>query len=305
MTARLSTTGPRHGHRAAAPPADPPTTTLPPLAGQCLCGDFTIVISNPRPGMIMCHCYHCQINSASFFGTYITTESRRNMMIIQSQKSRKHKPEMRVYDAQPIDAPHKCPRTFCRGCGTMLFAEPSSIGVLVVNCGLFQNHKYHPAMKPSLEIFTTRRSSWLTRREDSLQADAMPVFPRTGDDTGNEDTTIRRDSRTAEGQWDGEEGDDADADVDGNEDNGDYELYHSDEEDRLGLGKFTRGDPGLRSSGETPRGEERRLAPGLLVGETTETETEIEQDSAVEEPCALGTAAQKLSRDTSWYGKLQ
>jgi len=73
MAASFSTTGARHGHRDAAPPADPPTTVLPPLAGQCLCGDFTIVISNPRPGMIMCHCYHCQINSASFFGTYITT----------------------------------------------------------------------------------------------------------------------------------------------------------------------------------------------------------------------------------------
>ena len=72
MAASLSTPG-RHGHRAAAPPVDSPTATLPPLAGQCLCGDFTIVISNPRPGMIMCHCYHCQINSASFFGTYITT----------------------------------------------------------------------------------------------------------------------------------------------------------------------------------------------------------------------------------------
>ena len=70
MAASLSTTAP---HPVAAHPADPPTTALPPLAGQCLCGDFTIVISNPRPGMIMCHCYHCQINSASFFGTYITT----------------------------------------------------------------------------------------------------------------------------------------------------------------------------------------------------------------------------------------
>lgn len=62
-------------HRAAAMPiVDVPSpVSLPPLAGQCLCGDFTIVISNPRPGMIMCHCYHCQVNSASFFGTYITT----------------------------------------------------------------------------------------------------------------------------------------------------------------------------------------------------------------------------------------
>lgn len=48
------------------------SSVLPPLSGQCLCGDFTIVISNPRPGMILCHCSHCQINSASFFGTYIT-----------------------------------------------------------------------------------------------------------------------------------------------------------------------------------------------------------------------------------------
>ncbi|KAF8426210.1 Mss4-like protein [Tirmania nivea] len=293
MAASLSATGSQYGHRAAAAlPADPPTTALPPLAGQCLCGDFTIVISNPRPGMIMCHCYHCQINSASFFGTYITTESRRNMMIIQSQKSRKHKPELRMYDAQPIDAPHKCPRTFCRGCGTMLFAEPSSIGVLVVNCGLFQNHKFHPAMKPSLEIFATRRSSWLTRREDALQADAMPVFPSAEDDTETEAAISRRGSRSAEGQWDGA---DDDADIDGDEDDGDFEHYHSDGENRSSPGGFAGVNPEVRSSGETPRGERRRLSPGLLIEETIGMETE--QESAVQESCALGTATQKRSRD--------
>lgn len=203
-------------------------------------------------------------------------------MIIQSQKSRKHKPEMRVYDAQPTDAPHRCPRTFCRGCGTMLFAEPSSIGVLVVNCGLFQNHKYHPAMKPSLEIFTTRRSSWLTRREDALQADAMPVFPSAEDDTETEAATSRRSSRATEGQWDGGEGDDADVDED--EDDGDYENYHSDGEDRLGLGHLAKSEPEKRSGGSTPRGERRRLSPTIPV---KEEEPETEPDSAVEEPCAF------------------
>lgn len=150
-------------------------------------------------------------------------------------------------------------------------------------------------MKPSLEIFTTRRSPWLTRREDALQADAMPVFPSAEDDTGTEATTSRRGSGTAEGQWDGAEGDDADVYEDEDEDDGGFELYHSDGENHPGLRKFKRGDPEVRSSGETPRDEEKRLSPGLLVGENTETETE--QDSPVEEPCALGAADHKRSRD--------
>lgn len=46
---------------------------LPPISGHCLCEDWTIVVLNPRPGMILCHCYDCQINSSSFFGSYIST----------------------------------------------------------------------------------------------------------------------------------------------------------------------------------------------------------------------------------------
>ena len=148
-------------------------------------------------------------------------------------------------------------------------------------------------MKPSLEIFTTRRSSWLTRREDALQADAMPVFPSAEGDTETEAATSRRGSRTAEGQWYGAEGDDAD--IGENEDDGGFEHYQSDGEDRRGLGGFTRSDPEVRSGGETPRGGGRRLPPGFLVEENTEAETE--QDSAVEEPCALGAANQKRMND--------
>lgn len=148
-------------------------------------------------------------------------------------------------------------------------------------------------MKPSLEIFTTRRSSWLTRREDALQADAMPVFPSPEDDTETEAATSRRGSRTAEGQWDGVEGDDADVDED--EDDGDFEHYHSDGEDCPSLGEFSRGGPEVRSGGETPRGGGRRLSPKLLVEENIRMKTG--QDSAVEEPCALRAATQKRSKD--------
>lgn len=116
----------------------------------------------------------------------------------------------------------------------------------------------------------------------------MPVFPSTEDDTETEAATSRRGGRTAEGQWDGAEGDDADVNEDG--DDGDFEHYHSDGEDRQGLGGFARGDP-ERGVGETPRRGGPRFSPQLLV-----EETEMEQDPAVEEACAFGAVAQKQSR---------
>jgi len=150
-------------------------------------------------------------------------------------------------------------------------------------------------MKPSLEIFTTRRSSWLTRREDALQADAMPVFPSAEDDTETEAATSRRGSRTAEGQWGGAEGAGADVDEDGDGDDRDFEHYHSDGEDRPGLGGFAKGDPEVESGSETPCGKGGRFSPSSLVEENTETETE--QDPASGEPYALRVVAQKRSND--------
>jgi hypothetical protein len=58
---------------------------LPPINGHCLCGDFSITVVNPRPGIIMCHCFDCQVNSASFFGTYISAGmSRVHPILVES-----------------------------------------------------------------------------------------------------------------------------------------------------------------------------------------------------------------------------
>ncbi|KAF8455745.1 hypothetical protein BGX38DRAFT_145074 [Terfezia claveryi] len=141
----------------------------------------------------MCHYYHCQSNSASSFGRYIITGIMTEEYYDYTvSEPRKHKPEIGLYDAQPIDAPPNCSRVFFRGVGLCCllivigthFATHIStqrriaarlLCTLVSRCQLWisQNHKYHPAMKPSLEIFTTRRPSWLTRREDALQVDAI------------------------------------------------------------------------------------------------------------------------------------
>ncbi|KAI5808238.1 hypothetical protein DFH27DRAFT_522887 [Peziza echinospora] len=189
-------TDPMPSHMAATQPSQH-RTTLPPLAGSCLCGDFTLIITNPRPGMILCHCHHCQINSASFFGTYITTDAQGHFVGDAGRCC--------LLSLTASLTIHVC--AFC-----VFVVAASSIAVVVVNCGLFQNHKFHPAMKPSLEIFTTRRSTWLSRRSDALQTEGMPVFPNS---SGNE-----KDTETDEdGEVDGDDGSDSEGEGDGNAEN--------------------------------------------------------------------------------------
>lgn len=112
--------------------------------------------------------------------------------------------ELTTYDAIPEGLGSGCPRTFCRSCCTMLYAErkrledtnrrrksltkgsASSIGIIAVNAGLFQNHTRHPAFQPGMEIFTDRRVKWLKPMPGAIQSELMPNL---GGGNGDSDTT--------------------------------------------------------------------------------------------------------------------
>ncbi|RPA71327.1 hypothetical protein BJ508DRAFT_315718 [Ascobolus immersus RN42] len=161
---------------------------LPPISGHCLCGDFAITLINPRPGMIMCHCFDCQVNSASFFGTYVSAESMKSVLLIPSQRDdMEHEAELTTFDAIPEGQGGGCPRTYCRSCCTMLYAEPSSIGIVAVNASLFQNHTRHPAFQLGMEIFTERRVKWLKPMPGAIQSDFMPNLGGDAESTDADD----------------------------------------------------------------------------------------------------------------------
>lgn len=140
-------------------------------------------------------------------------------------------------------------------------------------------------MKPSLEIFTTRRSAWLTRRGDSLQTDGMPVFPSVEDDTETETTApSRRSSKVTEAQW--VEGDHDANDEGGEED--DNDPYLSDFEDSLEL----EGMGIQRTSGiEVPLCQ--------VEGDTPELFVESQRDGAMKGPITrtFSVAGQPYQRD--------
>lgn len=114
---------------------------LHPISGHCLCEDFTLVVLVPRAGTILCHCVDCQINGASFFGAYVVAgmlllvmsrestdkmiDCRENVILVPQNRDygELRDPEIGIYDAQPISSGTSCPRTFCKTCGTMLYAE--------------------------------------------------------------------------------------------------------------------------------------------------------------------------------------
>lgn len=164
-------------------------------------------------------------------------------------------------------------------------------------------------MKPSLEIFTTRRSAWLARRGDSLQAEGMPVFPSVEDDTETETTApSRRSSKVTEAQWvDGSHG--------GNDEGGeedDNEPYLSDFEDSLELGSM-----GMqRTSGiEIPPCQVERDTPELFVESQRDGTAKgpvTRPFSVAGLPCQrdaggeiLGTASRRSSSDSRGRGPYQ
>ncbi|KAF3933942.1 hypothetical protein ABW19_dt0206731 [Dactylella cylindrospora] len=86
-------------------------------------------------------------------------------------------------------------RTFCKRCGTVLFATPESLeGALPVNRNLFvgAHNELTPALKelltPKIEIFTKDRSAWRPGQEGVLhQYVSMPIG--FGDNSGNAEET--------------------------------------------------------------------------------------------------------------------
>ena len=125
-------------------------------------------------------------------------------------------------------------------------------------------------MRPSLEIFSTRRSSWLSRRGDSLQAEGMPVFPSVEDDTETETTApSRRSSKVAEAQW--VEGGHGTNDEGGEED--DNDPYLSDFEDSLEL-----------ESTSTQRTGGIEVPPCQVEENTSELSVESQRDGTMKGP---------------------
>ncbi|KAK6523406.1 hypothetical protein TWF281_001387 [Arthrobotrys megalospora] len=193
-------------NRDACTPEQPDATTSPasaeattanwvgPLIGYCFCQDWKVTIKEPIPGVVVCHCKDCQAISSSFFCTFLTVKSRALLMVEpRDREARNVESSTYYYTIKTGDNTGRSQsRTFCKRCGTVLFATPESLdGALPVNRNLFvgPHNDLSPALRelltPRIEIFTKDRSQWRPEQEGVLhQYVSMPVG---FGDSGNSD----------------------------------------------------------------------------------------------------------------------
>ncbi|KAK6352146.1 hypothetical protein TWF730_008978 [Orbilia blumenaviensis] len=165
-----------------------------PLVGYCFCQDWKVTIKEPIPGVVVCHCKDCQAISSSFFCTFLTVKSRALLMVEpRDREARNVESSTYYYTIKTGDNTGRSQsRTFCKRCGTVLFATPESLeGALPVNRNLFvgPHNELSPALQelltPRIEIFTKDRSQWRPEQEGVLhQYVSMPVG---FGDSGNSD----------------------------------------------------------------------------------------------------------------------
>ncbi|KAK6339916.1 hypothetical protein TWF718_009304 [Orbilia javanica] len=156
-----------------------------PLIGYCFCRDWKVTIKEPIPGVVVCHCKDCQAISSSFFCTFLTVKSRALLMVEPSDReARNVESSTYYYTIKTGDNTGRSQsRTFCKRCGTVLFATPESLeGALPVNRNLFVGPHNNPSralqelLTPRIEIFTKDRSKWRPGQEGVLhQYVSMPV----------------------------------------------------------------------------------------------------------------------------------
>ncbi|KAF3192105.1 hypothetical protein TWF788_004293 [Orbilia oligospora] len=165
-----------------------------PLIGYCFCRDWKVTIKEPIPGVVVCHCKDCQAISSSFFCTFLTVKSRALLMVEpRDREARNVESSTYYYTIKTGDNTGRSQsRTFCKRCGTVLFATPESLeGALPVNRNLFVGPHNNPSpalqelLTPRIEIFTKDRSQWRPEQEGVLhQYVSMPVG---FGDSGNSD----------------------------------------------------------------------------------------------------------------------
>ncbi|KAK6338028.1 hypothetical protein TWF696_001499 [Orbilia brochopaga] len=165
-----------------------------PLIGYCFCQDWKITIKEPIPGVVVCHCRDCQAISSSFFCTFLTVKSRALLMVEpRDREARNVEASTYYYTIKTGDnVGQSQSRTFCKRCGTVLFATPESLeGALPVNRNLFgwPHNDLTPSLRelltPRIEIFTKDRSPWRPGQDGVLhQYVSMPMgFGDSGEDT--------------------------------------------------------------------------------------------------------------------------
>ena len=134
-----------------------PTT----LEGGCMCGAVRYRISAPPIATGLCHCDRCRPQSGSAFST----------IIIIKRTTFKLEGETTVFEDVGTSG-LRVGRRGCARCGSPLTTEPNvTPDMMFVKAGGIDNNEW---FKPAMELFVTRRRSWVAPVPGIPQFDGNP-----------------------------------------------------------------------------------------------------------------------------------
>lgn len=126
---------------------------LKPINGGCLCGASRYVAYGEPINVRVCHCRVCQRSLGAAFNARVLM------------------PLSAVTMTGPLGRRNSSPvlvRGFCTVCGTSLFTERASAGVIGLTCGSLDAPE---DFQPTEHIWTSSKQAWLTL------GDGLPQYP--------------------------------------------------------------------------------------------------------------------------------
>ena len=133
------------------------------LTGRCLCGRVEVSVVRAAAIPAVCHCTHCQKQTASAFSPVLIVPIG-DITITGELKS---------YE-DTNDAGDRVTRMFCPNCGSpvrTVSAKGRAAGVHYIKAGLLDGG----APRPNVEVFRRSRCDWLPDLRSERQFDAVPA----------------------------------------------------------------------------------------------------------------------------------
>ncbi|PYI01628.1 hypothetical protein BO78DRAFT_411306 [Aspergillus sclerotiicarbonarius CBS 121057] len=137
------------------------------VAGSCFCGKIRIQYNAPFVASGLCHCTGCRkLTSAPFTYNFIVKPEE-----LHVSGSPKEVPKI-------ADSGNHIKNYFCPDCGTPLYGQKiNSYGqpdqITIVRAGIFDDERILNEQKPEVEIYTDRRSPWISPVEGAAQCSGM------------------------------------------------------------------------------------------------------------------------------------
>jgi hypothetical protein len=132
--------------------------------GGCLCDKVRIAYDTDPVGKALCHCYDCRKATGSTYSTNLIVPNEGFRVVAGSPKVL----------STTANSGNTVNSYLCGECGTTLYKDTKSFGPnKVVKAGVLDDPSAINEARPVLEIFTSRRASWVSPIEGAAQHDRM------------------------------------------------------------------------------------------------------------------------------------